>query len=181
MFNVSACAWNEGAAENIVTVASKDSATSSLDGDSGASNLSSLSRGAVAGIAIGAVVGFLLLVAVIFFLIRRQRQKSAYKATPPETDFSVLSGPLHNSFPPEPSSNEHAPPEGIYWSPDTLRRSQAETYNGGSSGDGVHNENSADERGLELDSQGIQVKPVFHELGGREVEKINPSLGYGVS
>lgn len=180
MFNVSACAWNEDAEEDIVTVLSKDAESQSNSGSengSGDSNSSSLSRGAVAGIAIAAVVGALALVAALVFFIRRQRQKSANKATPPESDFSVLSGPLHNPFPPEPSSSEQSPPDGSFWSPDAVRRSQTENYNGGSSGDGIQNENSVDERGLELDGQNIQAPPVYHELGGREVEKpVSPSL-----
>ncbi|KAJ5670406.1 uncharacterized protein N7477_005769 [Penicillium maclennaniae] len=104
VFNVSACAWDENAQENIVTITSKDSDSSACSGNgcssggSSSNDSSPLSQGAVAGIAIAALVGVAILAAVLFFFIRRQRQKAAYKATPPEPDVSVLSGPVHNAL-----------------------------------------------------------------------------------
>lgn len=125
----------------------------------------------MAGIAIAALVGVVILAAVLFFFIRRQRQKAAYKVQPPGPDTSVLSGPVHNPFPPEPPSSDPSAPQDSFWSPDTVQNGSGH-HNGGSSGDGINNENSADERGMELDGHGTQVQPVYHELGGRELLKV---------
>ncbi|KAJ5278795.1 hypothetical protein N7478_004167 [Penicillium angulare] len=187
IFNVSACAWTENAEQNIVTVSSKTSDSSSCSQSSCSSSASSgsasspLSRGAVAGIAIAALVGVVVLAVVLFFFIRRQRQKNTYKATPPEPDTSVLSGPVQNPFPPEPSSssNDPSPPQGSFWSPDTIFQGNSESYNGGSSGDGVQNENSVNEQGLEID--GHEVHPVYHELGGMEIGKLSANPAHAAT
>lgn len=180
VFNVSACSWNEDTEENIVTIISKDTDSSgcsggecsSSDGSSGAA--SGLSRGAVAGIAVAAVVGLVLLLAFVFFCIRRQRQKSAYRANSPEPDVSVLSGPIHNGGPPEPSScTEESLPQATPWSPDALHGSSGVNtgQNNGSSGESGHLESSPGEHGLELDGQDTQIKPVYHELPGSRVRE----------
>ncbi|OOQ91259.1 peptidase aspartic [Penicillium brasilianum] len=177
-FNVSACAWHENAQQDIVTITSKDSATSSCSGgncqsgnnDSGGSSM--LSHGAVAGIAIAALVGVGILAAVLFFFIRRQRQKTAYKATPPETDVSVLSGPVHNAPPSDPSDS--SAPQPPFWSPDAIFGGVSESQNGQSSGSTRTHDQSVDERGMELDGHGTQIKPVYHELPDSQVENTRP-------
>ncbi|KAJ6113554.1 hypothetical protein N7523_006871 [Penicillium sp. IBT 18751x] len=175
VFNVSACAWNENAQENIVTITSKDSDSSACSGTgcssggNSSSGSSPLSQGAVAGIAIAALVGVAILAAVLFFFIRRQRQKAAYKATPPEPDVSVLSGPVHNAPPPDPSDS--SAPHSRFWSPDAILSGTSDSYNGQSSGSGGNHEQSVDENGMELDGDDTQIQPVYHELAGDEVQK----------
>ncbi|KAJ6084958.1 hypothetical protein N7499_004587 [Penicillium canescens] len=179
IFNVSACAWDETAEEHIVTISSKDSdsvcsgnACPSAGGSSDDS--SSLSNGAVAGIAIAALVGVAILAAVLFFFIRRQRQKTAYKATPPETDVSVLSGPVHNAPPPPPpESSDDSGLQTRFWSPEAILNSVSDSNYGQSSGSGGNgnHEQSVDENGMELDGDGTQIQPVYHELDGSEVGK----------
>lgn len=182
-FNVSACAWHENAKQDIVTITSKDSQSSSCSGSTctssagGSGDSSPLSHGAVAGIAIAALVGVGVLAAVLFFFIRRQRQKTAYKATPPEPDMSVLSGPVHNAPPPDP--RDDSAPQPRFWSPDTILTGVSESNNGQSSGSGRTLEQSVDERGMELDGDGTQINPVYHELPGSEVEKTRPESALG--
>ena len=99
-FNASACAWHENAQQDIVTITSKGSQSPSCSGSTctpsggNSGDSSPLSHGAVAGIAIAALVRVGILAEVLFFFIRRQRQKTTYKATPPEPNMSVLSGPV---------------------------------------------------------------------------------------
>lgn len=175
VFNVSACAWDENAQENIVTITSKDSDSSACSGNgcssggTGSNDSSPLSRGAVAGIAIAALVGVVILAAILFFFIRRQRQKTAYKATPPEPDVSVLSGPVHNAPPSDPSDS--TVPQSRFWSPDAIFSGVSESNNGQSSGSGGNYEQSVDENGLELDGDGTQIQPIYHEIDGSEIQK----------
>lgn len=172
---MSACAWNEGAQQNIVTITPKgsDSSTcsssecSSSTGTSGHS--SSLSRGAVAGIAIAALLGALILAAAFLFFFRRQRQKAAYKAVEPEPDISVLEGPVYNAVIPDLPHTNQSTLQAKFYSPDTVGDSLGGSRNGESSGEGIDRESSADERGLELDGRDTQINPVYHELPGSEV------------
>lgn len=167
VFNVSACAWNEGTQKNIVTIdpPGSDSATSAGTGSGSPGSSSSLSKGAVAGIAVGAVIGAILLAVLIWFCIRRQRQRSAYKATPPSSDPSVLTGPVHNGA--------HFPgplePHETFYSPDTAFNGLSGSHNGVSSGGGTRPDSSVDERGLELDADDTAINPVYHELPNNEV------------
>ncbi|KAJ5123271.1 hypothetical protein N7448_009368 [Penicillium atrosanguineum] len=176
VFNVSACAWNENAEEDIVTITSKDSDSAACSGNgcssggTGSDDSSPLSHGAVAGIAIAALVGVAILAAVLLFFIRRQRQKMAYKATPPEPDVSVLSGPVHNA-PPPPEPSDDSVPQSRFWSPDAILSGVSNSNNGQSSSSGGNYEQSVDENGLELDGDGTEIQPVYHELAGREVQK----------
>lgn len=178
-FNVSACSWDENAEEDIVTITSKDSDSSGCSGDACPSDggnshdSSSLSNGAVAGIAIAALVGVVILATVLFFFTRRQRQKTAYKASLPETDESVLSGPVHNAPPPPPDTSDESAPQSRFWSPDAILSGVSESNNGQSSRSGGNEtlEQSVDENGMELDGHGTEVQPVYHELGGSEVRK----------
>ncbi|KAF3395854.1 hypothetical protein F1880_006818, partial [Penicillium rolfsii] len=177
-FNVSACSWHENNEQEIVTIKSKDDAPHSCSGStcspdtSNSDDSSSLSHSAVAGIAIAALVGVGILAAVLFFFIRRQRQKTAYKATSPEPDVSVLSGPVHNA--PRPNSSDYSAPHPPFWSPDAIFSGVSESNNGHSSGSGQTHEQSVDERGMELDAHGTQINPVYHELPGSGVVKMRP-------
>ena len=167
---MSSCKWDEGAEENVVDIISKDAHSSSSDGSSsdGSNGPSGLSKGAVAGIAVGSVVGAVLLAALLLFFIRRHRQKVANKATPPETDQAVLSGPVHNA--PPGYSSSHASQSAMqppFWSADAPLVS--DSNNGDTSNSGVTHEQSVDDRGLELEGRDNQIKPVYHELPGTQV------------
>lgn len=123
VFNVSACVWNEGADENIVTILSKDSgsATSgggdgngdgSGGGDSSSSKSSHLGSGAIAGIVVGSIAAVLLIIGIAVFVILRKRRKwmkKGYAVAAPraEPDESVLKGPVFNS---NTHSTDHSTP-----------------------------------------------------------------------
>jgi predicted lipid-binding transport protein (Tim44 family) len=75
-----------------------------------------LSRGAIAGIAVGSVLGFLLILSIIGFYIfsrlRKGRSQASYPA--PELQDSPLSGPVELYSPPLPlddQASEFAEPE----------------------------------------------------------------------
>jgi hypothetical protein len=92
----------------------------------------------------------------------------------PETDESVLSGPVHNAQPsPQTEPSENSGPQSRFWSPDTIFTGVSDSNNGGSSGSGVHgnHEQSVDGNGMELDGHATEIQPVYHELGGTEVSK----------
>ncbi|OBT45096.1 hypothetical protein VE00_05139 [Pseudogymnoascus sp. WSF 3629] len=84
-FSLSQCSWVEGAEENIVAIASKDSAVGNSDTPTGAtatagspeSSKSGLSTGAIAGISVAAVVVVVALAIGGFFFLKRQREKQA--------------------------------------------------------------------------------------------------------
>jgi hypothetical protein len=113
VFNVSACVWNEGAVENIITITSNDSSTATggggEGGGSGSGNATSsksahLGSGAIAGIVVGCVVTGILTIGALALLILRKRRKwmkAGYAVAAPkiEPDKSVLDGPVFNSAP----------------------------------------------------------------------------------
>jgi hypothetical protein len=105
VFNVSACVWNQGAQENIITITPAGSESNTVGGGSASSTGSAqLSGGAKAGIAVGSVIAGLALIALCAFIILRKRRKwlkAGYAATStaPEPDESVLKGPVFNSGP----------------------------------------------------------------------------------
>ncbi|KAI1379371.1 acid protease [Hypoxylon crocopeplum] len=186
-FNVSACAWVEGAEENIVTILSKDSDSTS----SSASGGSSLSGGAIAGIVIGAVIGALIIGALIALIIRRQRKKAAYTVSDPGPDASVIAGPVHNA---------PATPGPKYYSPETVGTGTGtDRSNGESNGGSVADQRSQDLNGqsthtgpdTELDGKQIYqldgdsappanteppISPIYYELGGSEVKRTGSHL-----
>ncbi len=92
IFNVSACVWNEGAEQNIVTVASADGSTG--QDTSGSASSAHLSSGAIAGIVVGCALGAALIVAILFLIIRRRNLVITYAAHEPEPDEAVMSGPI---------------------------------------------------------------------------------------
>ncbi|KFX89411.1 hypothetical protein V490_07044 [Pseudogymnoascus sp. VKM F-3557] len=105
-FNVSACVWNEGAEENIVTLTSKDSNSSPSGGQSPPGNTrgKQLSGGAIAGIVVACVAVLIVLVVAVTVVILRKRRKwmkagFAVPSTKPEVDESFLKGPVLNSTP----------------------------------------------------------------------------------
>lgn len=103
VFNVSACVWNEGAKENIITITSKDANSTGGGGDSTSSKEANLSGGAIAGIVTGSVIGVILVVAALVIILLRKRRKwldagfrsAAGKNPTPEE--SVVNGPVMNS------------------------------------------------------------------------------------
>ncbi|KAI0009995.1 acid protease [Xylariaceae sp. FL0662B] len=177
-FNVSACAWVEGAEENIVTIPSRDSNS----GSSSTTGGSSLSGGAIAGIVVGAVIAALIVGAAIALIVRRRRKRAAYAVSEPQPDMSVITGPVHNA-PPTPAAK--------YYSPETVGNSTNESdskRNGGSVADqNGHDSNSPDTHNTgpdtELDGNSQQIfqlhgdsrpqphneAPIYYELGGSEV------------
>ncbi|KAI0389425.1 acid protease [Xylariaceae sp. FL0594] len=128
VFNVSACTWNAGAQEDIVTILPSDQCASGSScttpgsdpgsGSGSGSGSHSLSGGAIAGIVVGAVLGLLLLAAIAIFFLRRQRKKAEFAAREPEPDMAVLRGPVYNHH----SSSRRT---GKYYSPDTVGTSTA--------------------------------------------------------
>jgi hypothetical protein len=97
---VSACVWNQGATENIVTITSKDS-DSATGGGSSSSNPSHLSGGALAGVVVACVVvGILIVMAIVFVILRKRRKwiKKGYSVAvvKPERNDSITHGPVFN-------------------------------------------------------------------------------------
>lgn len=162
---MSACTWDANADQQVVTITSKDSQSSGCSGEECSSDSdheggsSPLSNGAVAGIAIAALCGVVILAAILFFFIRRQRQKAANKASLPESDVSVLSGPVHNAPPTEYSNSDQFTPRPRFWSPDAVLGDSSGSNVVESSASGTINGQSA-----ELDARGTQIKPVYYEL-----------------
>ncbi|KAI0191942.1 acid protease [Astrocystis sublimbata] len=201
VFNVSACVFNAGAEEDVVTILPKGSGESSTGGggSSSGSGSKSLGGGAIAGIVIGAIVGALLLVAAIIFCVRRQRKKREYAASEPDPDMAVITGPVHNH------QSTRTARTGKYFSPDTIGTSTEEGVssnttgtNGYSNGVSIGGESSqqeldgeatqvsqiaapADDNGEGSRAQSIQqeeaklkereTSPVYHELGGTGISK----------
>ncbi|XXH03417.1 hypothetical protein Hte_009819 [Hypoxylon texense] len=177
-FNVSACTWNEGAQENIITILSPDSDSGSTPGSGGGSG-SSLGGGAIAGIVIGAIVFFLIVAAIVFLVIRRQRKKAAFAASQPEPDMSMLTGPVHNA-PATPGPQKFYSPETVG---DSTGVSNADSNRGSAAGRHSPSSNGQD---AELDGNSPQIyqlhgesvpppdggeAPTYHELPGTEVRK----------
>lgn len=162
-----------------MAIDSKYKESSGCDGDGcssdsgGSSGSSTLSRGAVAGIAVGAAVGFLLLLGIASFYIRRQRQKYKSKAMDPKPDVFVLNGPIHNGGPLESSSQgQSSLPQSTFWSPDTLNSSSGlnNSQNNESRGETESQGNGLGDN--ELDAHDTQIKPVYHELHGSAVPHV---------
>ncbi|KAH8658136.1 aspartic peptidase domain-containing protein [Xylariales sp. PMI_506] len=96
VFNVSACVWNQGATETIVTISSTDGSSSS-SGSSSSGNPAHLSGGAIAGIVVGCVVFVALIGIIIALKIRRRDIVITYAAHEHDPDQTVMSGPVFNS------------------------------------------------------------------------------------
>lgn len=190
---MSACTWVEGAEENIVTISSKDSdsTSSSPPGDSGSGSGSSLSGGAIAGIVIGAIIGALIIAAIIVLVIRRQRKKASYAISEPEPDVAVITGPVHNGTPA--LGTKYYSPESVGTNTNTSNgdsnggRVTGQSGQSGQSGqnsNGQDTHNTTDTEELDGDAQQIyqlhgeslappanNEAPVYHELGGSPVKK----------
>ena len=112
-FNISACTWEEGVEEDIMTIlSSQDDPDSGSDPNSNSgSSSTSLGRGPIAGIAVGALAFLLLVAGAAVLCIRRQRKKSAYaaSASEPPPDPAVMTGPVHNAPPPGGASKFYSP------------------------------------------------------------------------
>lgn len=96
---MSACVWNQGATEDIVPILSGGGTGG---GSSSPGSSSSLSKGTIAGIVVGAVLGALLIAGIIAVFILRKRRKwlrvsFAASRKEPETDWTVIGGPMLNS------------------------------------------------------------------------------------
>lgn len=123
---MSACVWNEGAQQNIVTIPPKSADSTSGGsgggpggaaggggsgtGNTGSSKGSHLSGGAIAGIVVGCVIFALLIAAALTVLLLRKRRKwmkAGYAVAAPkiEPDEAVLKGPVFNSAPPTTDSS----------------------------------------------------------------------------
>ena len=198
---MSACTWDEGAEENIVTILSKDASLdpSSPDGDD---DNSSLGGGAIAGIVIGAVAAAVLIGAAILLIVRRQRKKSEYAVSELKPDPTVMTGPVHNAPAMTPALATK------FYSPSTVGDSTggSRTESSGPIGANTHpsQQGSNNSRGgtasampdadadAELDGDSPQIyqlhgvskvpgednedgpkrkMPVYHELAGTEIPK----------
>lgn len=198
VFNVSACVWNEGAKENIVTITSKDSpsdpGTSGGGGGSGngngggggsspaGSSGSHLSGGAIAGIVVGSVLAALLVIAGLTYCILRKRRKwlsagFSRAAVTPEPDETVLKGPVFNSRDQSSTVNNSTPMSAADMS--IPARSTAE-YSRSGAGDtpgapGSTGLSSSVDGGSTVELDGRHIKPST-ELDGREIR--NPGGVY---
>ncbi|KAI0509651.1 aspartic peptidase domain-containing protein [Xylaria bambusicola] len=185
-FNVSACSWRAGAEENIVTIPSED-LCNSCSSDSGSSPLSG---GAIAGIVVGIIVAAILIGAAVLYLLRREKKKRVYAAQEPPLDVAVITGPVHNHH----SSRR----TGKYYSPDTVgtstdagcsednRNTNGGSINNGSSQQELDGHDTEVRRtitpseddtdihqiGRETEVPNDQPAPVYHELGGKEINKM---------
>jgi hypothetical protein len=188
VFNVSACVWNEGAEENIVTIASKDSTPG--DGGSGnstSSNRAHLGAGAIAGIVVGCVViGLLAASALAIFILRKRRKwmKAGYgvTASKAEPNESVLEGPVFNSACPATDVSTPFSPDDISGSRSTVESSRSTADSSAvpvSIADYVDAKSTAELDGREIPSgstQPVVQSPLVHELHGSEVgEKYKPA------
>lgn len=81
----------------------------------------------------------------------------------------MLSGPVQNAVLSNTAHTNQPPPQPRFWSPDAVCGGAGESYNGENRCDGVDTEISTDEHGLELDGDGTEIKPVYHELPGSEI------------
>lgn len=172
MFNVSACVWNEGAKENIITIASTDS-DSATNGGSRSSSKSHLSGGAIAGIVVACVIAGILLAVAITYIILRKRRKwlktgFAVVAKDPEPDESVLRGPVFNSEPQSTADNSTPMSAADISAP----RSTAECSRSAADSPArpaTIGENSAGSYLPELDGRDTLIKPKT-ELDGRGIQ-----------
>ncbi|KAK0735295.1 aspartic peptidase domain-containing protein, partial [Lasiosphaeria miniovina] len=74
-FNVSACIWDQGAKQTIITIPSTEFEDSNLTSVQPSSNRSGLSGGAIAGIVAASVVTGILVIASVIVIILRKRRK----------------------------------------------------------------------------------------------------------
>lgn len=189
VFNVSACVWNEGAQENIVTITSNGgdsgagSSSTSPSSSSGSSHShKGLSGGAIAGIVVGVVAAVLLAIGLAFCILRKRRkwlsQGFARTVATPEPDESVLKGPVFNSGTQSSATNTHSSP----FSADAIAapsRSTAEYSRSGADTPArtVTNENSvAGGSTMELDGRDTHVRPDT-ELDGTEIRPVAKNPG----
>ncbi|EPE36619.1 Acid protease [Glarea lozoyensis ATCC 20868] len=87
-FSVSQCTWNDGAVPQIVSLGSKSSLGSGNGGNAttgtpgeGSKKSTGLDTGSKAGIAIGVIAGVAGIGAIVFFLLRRKKQKQPITPT----------------------------------------------------------------------------------------------------
>ncbi|KXX75723.1 Chitin elicitor receptor kinase 1 [Madurella mycetomatis] len=174
VFNVSACLWNQGAQENIVTITSVDSdSTSTGDGPS-SSDSSGLSSGAIAGIAVSCVVVAIAAVALIILLRRRKKIRAVFavEARVPEPDESVLKGPVFNS----PSRYGSTPDDSVPFSADDVSASRSRsTAEYSRPGSGTIGESAIGGSTAELDGRDTLVRPDT-ELDGDEIQRPLPRI-----
>lgn len=173
VFNVSACAWNEGATENIVTITSTDS-NATTGGGSSSSSGSHLKGGALAGVIVGCVVaGALIAAAVAFVVLRKRRQwiKKGFSVAgiKPEPDEAVLKGPVFNSDH-QPTDVHSTPVSAAAVSAPTSSMRQSATTSDSPAGlpEGL----VADASGSQLDSHGTLIGSRT-ELDGTELQRTN--------
>lgn len=190
VFNVSACAWNEGAiaTPNIVTITSKDAAAD--PGTSGSPSSPAtpsgpkkgLGGGAIAGIVIGAVAAVLLVIGLAFWLLRKRRkwmkQGFAKTSVTPEPDESVLKGPVFNSGTQSSATGTHSSPFSAA-DMSVPARSTAEYSRSGADTPARTATNEGSVAGgstVELDGRDTHVRP-HTELDGREIQPVAENPG----
>ncbi|KAK3360750.1 hypothetical protein B0T25DRAFT_448271 [Lasiosphaeria hispida] len=170
VFNVSACVWDQGAQENIVTITSKDSPNSG--GGSSSPSKSKISGGTLAGIIVGAILGALFLAAAIAVFILRKRRKwistgFAVASKRPEPDESVFKDRVFNDDPRQGST----PDSSVPFSADDISASRS-TTEFARPASGAISESAAAAAGstVELDGRDTAVRPNT-EIDGHEVQQ----------
>jgi hypothetical protein len=181
VFNVSACVWNAGTQQNIVTITSKDSNPATSGGGSSSSETARIGSGAIAGIVVACVVVGILLAAALSVVILRKRRKwmkagFAVAAAEPEPDESILRGPVFNSEPWSTEGNSTPPMSAVDISaPRSTAEYSRSALAESSARPSIIGENIAGTSTPELDGRDTQIRPSL-ELDGKELHKAKPDI-----
>ena len=190
IFNLSACTWEEGVDEDVVTITSKD-ADSSGSGDDGGGNKASgsngsshLSGGTIAGIVIGSIAAAALIIgAVLIVLLRKRRKwmKAGYKvgAAPREISESILNGPVFNSNPQTSPDGSPMSPADVSGLSSSVERNTSSAVTS-TTAPAVFSERTGGSSTPELDGADTHVTPSL-EADSREVSytgtsKVQPMM-----
>lgn len=174
VFNVSACVWNQGAQENIVTITSTDSDSATGRGSS-PSGHSHLSGGAIADIVVACViVGILLAVAIAYVILRKRRKWMkagfAVAAPKPEPDEFILDGPVFNSSPHSTAYNSTPMSAADISAPRSTAECSRSAADSPARPDTIE-ENVAGSSTPELDGRDTLIRPNT-ELEGTEIQPV---------
>lgn len=179
VFNVSACLWNEGAEESLVTIASMDSGQGTGNDPTSPKN-EGLSGGALAGVIAGAVIGGMLLLVVAGIIILRKRRKwmrtgYAVEVGDRPSNVSDMSQPVFTSAPHStPDKSESMSTRDV--SAPTSGRITRSTPSS-SDTPTVMPPIASSPAPTELDGQHTEVRPAS-ELDGKEVLSIPATARY---
>ncbi|KAK3382034.1 hypothetical protein B0T24DRAFT_519407 [Lasiosphaeria ovina] len=179
-FNVSACIWDQGAKQTIITIPSTEFEDSNPTSAPPTSNSSGLSGGAIAGIvAASVIVGILVFASVIVIILRKRRKwlsaGFAVMARDSPPDESILKGPVFNS----PSRQASTPDGSMPFSADDISANQPQstsTSEHARLGSGIVGESITGALSIsELDGHETLIRP-NKELDGNEVQRPLPTV-----